>query len=147
MTQHTEDDQTLIDAIAQAERGNYGEIMVHIEDICSFEEPLDRAKELFFHHKMNQTQNASGILLYVALESRKVAIFADSGIYPAKDPSFWQKVIDDFASMCAKDMLIEGVCSALQAIGDLLRLHLPKEDTAGNELPNQVHYEQKKDRR
>ena len=66
-------------AIKEAELDTSGEIRVHIESKCT-SDPLQRAVYIFNYLKMYNTQARNGVLIYVAVESRKFAIIGDAGI-------------------------------------------------------------------
>ena len=131
------DEQLLVDAIKDAERGNRGEVCVHIEAHCKGE-ALERAAEVFHQLGMAETSESTGVLLYIASKSRKAAVFAGAGIHPAAEESFWADVVDGVTSGFAKRSPIQGLLSAVEMIGALLRDSVPGEDKSGNELPDRV---------
>ena len=131
----------IIAAINQAEAGNKGEVKVHIAQKCRTSDPLEQAETLFYQLGMHHTREATGVLLYIATQSRKAAIFADQGVYPRREQSFWQAIIDRLGEDFAKGEPLAGVLNALTAIGDLLREQVPGQDLAGNELPDEIHYD------
>jgi uncharacterized membrane protein len=129
--------EALVAAIGKAERGNRGEVRLHLEDGCPGK-ALDRAREIFAGLKMHQTRDDTGVLLYVATGARKTAVFAGAGIHGQAEPDFWQAVADAVADGFRRDAPVEGLLTALERIGEILREHAPGDDEAGNELPNQV---------
>ena len=131
------DEQRIVAAMNRAEEGNRGEVRVHLESRCPGD-PLQRARALFASLGMARTAADTGVLLYVAHTSRKVAVFAGAGIHAAVAARDWQVLVDEVARACASGNEVAGVCAAVDAIGDLLRTHMGGKDTAGNELPNQV---------
>ena len=133
-----EDDVRVIEAIGRAEQGSRGEVRVHLERKCVPEDPLDRAREVFAALDMYETEEQTGVLLYVALEPRVACVFAGQGIHGAADPGFWDGVIDKVAAGFGSGQAAKGLIEALDAIGDLLREAVPGEDTHGNELPNTI---------
>jgi hypothetical protein len=54
----------LVEAIKSAELNTSGEIRVHI-DPSSDKDGLERAKEVFFELKMNETEAQNGVLFYL----------------------------------------------------------------------------------
>lgn len=127
---------TLIEAIRGAERGNRGEVRLHVEARCKGD-ALVRAEQLF-SELCQETRGETGVLLYVAPSSRKVAVWAGEGIHGAAAPTFWRSVTDAVAAGFATGDRVGGLARALDEIGVLLRAHVPGDDTAGNELPDQV---------
>ncbi len=132
-----DEEQLLVEAIKDAERGNRGEVCVHIETHCKAD-ALERAAEMFHQLGMAETEESTGVLLYVASKSRKAAVFAGSGIHPAAEESFWAGVVEGVTVGFAKRAPLDGLTSALEKIGALLRDSVPGEDKAGNELPDRV---------
>ncbi|MCA9610622.1 MAG: TPM domain-containing protein [Myxococcales bacterium] len=128
----------LVRAIADAERRNRGEVRVHIERFCPETDAMDRAAVLFELLGMEETAADTGVLLYVATESRECAVFAGEGIVGAREPGYWQGVADALARGFARHDPIAGFEMALMQIGELLREVVPGDDAAGNELPNAV---------
>jgi uncharacterized membrane protein len=128
----------LVQAIAAAERGNRGEVRVHIEARCNERDPVERARQLFGMLGMPGTRDDTGVLLYLAVQNRKTAVFAGSGIHGAATAGFWQEVVDEVAAGFTRGDALGGLEAALEAIGDLLRTHAAGDDRAGDELPNQV---------
>jgi uncharacterized membrane protein len=128
----------LVKAIDGAERGNRGEVRVHLERRCPHPEPLERARELFGKLGMQRTRDDTGVLLYVATEDHRVAVFAGKGIHGAAEEGFWQGVADAVAAGYRAGEPVRGLRDALERIGAILRKHAPGDDAAGNELPNTV---------
>ena len=87
------DEKKIIQAITDAEEFTTGEIRVHIEVKCK-KDPLDRAKQVFRELKMNQTDARNGVILYIAIKDRKVAVFGDEGISEQVEDDFWKDEID-----------------------------------------------------
>ena len=125
-------------AIGRAERGNRGEVRVHLEGRCPAADPLERAARLFDELGMRETRDDTGVLLYVAERERKAAVYAGSGIHGARESGFWQEVIGFVSQGYAAGQKAEGLELALDAIGALLREVTPGDDSAGDELPNAV---------
>lgn len=133
-----EQEEILVRAIAEAERGNRGEVRVHVERVCPHEDAMDRAAELFEALGMSETAADTGVLLYVATESRECAVFAGEGVHGAREDGFWQGVADGLARGYRRNDPVAGFEMALLQIGALLREAAPGEDAAGDELPNAV---------
>ena len=128
----------VVAAIASAERGHRGEIRVHLECRYPGDGPLTRAAALFEALGMAATQDATGVLLYVAIDDRKAAVWAGAGIYGGADPAFWKTVVDAVAESGRSQDPVSGLCTAVRLIGELLQRAAPGVDMAGNELPDEV---------
>lgn len=131
-------EQALVDAIGAAEAGNRGEVRVHIEARCQGPDAFARAEAIFGLLEMHQTEEGTGVLLYVAVEDRKAAVYAGPGVYGQAADGFWDDVIALVADGYRVGKPVEGLQGALNEIGQLLREVVPGEDTGGNELPNEV---------
>lgn len=129
-------EKILVRAIADAEQGNRGEVRVHIEREC--EDALERAEEIFGELDMDETAADTGVLLYVATESKTCAVYAGDGVHGAREGDFWQEVSDAVATGYSRNDPVAGFEMALLRIGEVLREVIPGSDDAGNELPNAV---------
>jgi uncharacterized membrane protein len=87
---------------------------------------------------MHKTHDDTGVLLYVAVEDRKAAVYAGKGIYGARAPDFWRSVTDAVAREAREGRLAHGIVAALNLIGRTLREVVPGEDRHGNELPDTI---------
>lgn len=124
--------------IAAAERGHRGEIRVHLEGRYPGDGPLRRAEALFHELGLDRTRDGTGVLLYVAEVDRKAAVFAGPGIYGARAPGFWHDVSSAVARGYADGNRVKGLLRALDMIRDILLETARGDDTAGNEVPNEV---------
>jgi uncharacterized membrane protein len=132
-----DDEARVVAAITGAEQGNRGEVRVHVEERCRGD-ALARARAVFAELGMARTQESTGVLLYLAPNERKAAVFAGAGIHGAAGEGFWREVIDAVAKGYAGGTPVDGLEAALERIGAILREHAPGEDRAGNELPDAV---------
>ena len=83
--------EAMVAAIRQAEKDTSGEIRVHIEKHCK-KSPLDRAVEVFAELKMHKTALRNGVLIYLALEDKKLSIIGDVGINTKVPGDFWDGI-------------------------------------------------------
>lgn len=132
--------------IADAERGHRGEIRVVIESqlpltmVMSGIAPRQRAINWFSDLRVWDTEENSGILLYLLLAERKIEIVADRGIIKLVEQAKWNQICEQLHDHLGADQVVEGVSQALQQFGDLLRLHYPIDAFAKNpdELSNEL---------
>lgn len=132
------DESRIVSAIRDAEAGNRGEVRVHVERRCPSGKPIDRAEELFHALGMDETDEDTGVLLYIAADDRTACVWAGAGVYGARDEGFWDEVVDEVAGGFVSGAPGRGIATAVRRIGRLLRELVPGEDTAGNELPDEV---------
>jgi len=132
--------QQIVEAIKKAEQQTSGEIRVFIESRCAYINAADRASELFFKLKMDNTTYKNAVLVYIALTDRQMALFGDEGIYKKTggDP-YWKKELDLLRGFLQQGKLAEGVCRCIADIGAALSLHFPYDgSTDKNELPDDI---------
>ena len=75
-----EQNRLIVDAIRYAEQRTSGEVRVFVESRCRYMDAVDRAVEIFFKLEMDETKEHNGVLVYVALKDRQLAVFGDGGI-------------------------------------------------------------------
>lgn len=129
-------------AIARCEQTHRAEIRVAIEaalpvaDIVAGMTSRQRARQLFAHHGIWDTQENTGILLYVNLADHRVEIIADRGVEPLLDRQQWLSICQTITSGFSRGDHVAGVTAALQLLGDFLTTVLPASGTQDNELSN-----------
>jgi uncharacterized membrane protein len=132
-----QDEQEIVLSIVEAEKNTSGEIRVHIEE-HSEKSPLDRAQEVFFELKMNETQDRNGVLFYICVSDKKFAIIGDKGINDVVESDFWDctkdTVIVNFKEGNFKKGLVEGILKA----GQRLKHYFPYQSDDTNELSNEI---------
>ncbi|MCC6624664.1 MAG: TPM domain-containing protein [Deltaproteobacteria bacterium] len=134
------DRRRIVEGIARAERGNRAEIAVHVEDRYPGDGPLARARELFDRLDMDRTRDGTGVLLYVAVEDHRAAVWAGPGLVGAAAPDFWQEAARRVAEGFKVGDGVGGIVAALDHIGELARRVAAGDDEAGNELPDRVTF-------
>ncbi len=78
-----QEQQQIVAAVKEAELNTSGEIKVHIERKCK-EDVLDHAAFMFDELDMQKTELRNGVLIYLAVEDRKLAILVCSPIVGTK---------------------------------------------------------------
>ncbi len=131
------EEKAITDAIALAEKETSGEIRVHIESTCKGD-AVDRAVEIFYRLKMEQTKEKNGVLLYVAIKDRKLAIIGDSGINAVVPDGFWDKTKDFLVNHFKESKFTEGLVGAIDQAGQQLKQYFPYQSNDSNELSNEI---------
>lgn len=139
-----EEEQRIIKAIGDAEKFTTGEIRVHIEFTCK-KDPLERAKAVFGELEMHKTDARNGVILYIATDDRKVAIFGDEGISNLVEDDFWQEEINKLIGEFKAGNFEKGISSVVEAIGEKLKRFFPSDGTDPNELDNEITFEDNRD--
>jgi len=133
-----EQQHELVDAIKEAESHTSGEVRVFIESKCSYVDPVDRAKEIFFNLKMDKTEDRNAVLLYLAMDDHQLALFADEGIYQRLGADYWKKEAKKILSAFTKNDYTGGICEVVGDIGQALKEQFPYEKDDKNELPDEI---------
>ena len=130
---------TLTNAVKNGERGHGGELRLVIE-----RRPLPRgisalaqAERHFSTLGLWNTEDRSGVLIYLNLVARKLHILADSGVRAVLPQNVW----DDLAARSLRQFKTGNEVATLDALisdsAALLRQHFGKaDDPHGNELPD-----------
>ena len=107
------------EAIGAAERRTSGELRVHLEDHIE-EDVLDHAAYVFEELGMHRTRDRNGVLVYVAVADRQVAVLGDSGINEQVPDGFWTDVVGLLKLHFAAGRHAEGLVEAVHLIGEKL---------------------------
>jgi uncharacterized membrane protein len=133
------DKQQLVEAIQLAEKNTSGEIRVFVESKLGKVDALTRAKEIFFKNKMNETNQRNGVLVYVAVNDKKIAIYADQGIYEKMGIEFWYTQVQEMTSHFKAMNYITGISTVVNEVGIALQHHFPFDRaTDTNELSDEI---------
>jgi len=129
----------IVESIRKAEMQTSGEIRVYVESRCRFVEPLDRAAEIFWGLKMEQTAARNAVLVYVAIKDRQLALFGDQGIHEKVGHEFWNEKAGKILAHMNKESYPEAISRMVGEIGEALKLHFPFDrDNDKNELPDDI---------
>lgn len=137
----TADEQMLKEAISKAEEHTFGEIRLHVDRYCKTD-PLFKAGNIFKHLGMEETKGRSGVLIYIALEERKLAIIGDSGINEKVGIKFWEAEKELLIQYFKSDQMLKGLVLVISQIGDKLREYFPQHEGNTNELSNEISFGQ-----
>lgn len=129
----------IIKAIEESENNTSGEIRLHIENRCE-SDLLERAKEIFYVLQMHKTERKNGVLIYIALDDKKVAVIGDEGIDNVTPADYWQNEINILLEDFKAGNYDTGIIKVIQNIGDKLKLYFPIESNDVNELPDEISF-------
>lgn len=134
----TQQEQLLL-AIRQAEQRTSGEIRVFMERRCRYMDATDRAAEIFFEQKMQQTAQRNAVLIYIATQDHQLAIWGDQGIYEKLGHSYWKNRVQEMLRLFSKEDYLAGLISCIGAIGEALHQHFPYDrHSDSNELSDEI---------
>jgi len=134
-----EEKEQLVGAIQKAEQQTSGEVRIFVESKCKYVDALDRAKEIFFSLRMNETELRNGTLVYVAIKDRQAAVFGDEGIHRMVGETYWKDTVTKMLRLFRNQKLVDGICLGIHDLGEALKLHFPyNSETDKNELPDEI---------
>lgn len=134
-----EEKKQLIDAIKKAEHRTSGEVRVFVESKCRYVNAVDRAQEIFFSMKMNETELRNATLVYVAVKDRQAAVFGDEGIHQKVGENYWKDVVSKMLLHFKQEKLADGICHGIHDLGESLLFYFPyNQSTDKNELPDEI---------
>lgn len=134
-----EDKAQIVEAIRLAEKETSGEIRVYVESKNAYVDAIDRAAEVFFKLKMQETDHRNAVLLYLAMDHHELALFADEGIYQKAGTAYWDDAVKNMVAGFTKDNISNSVEECIRQIGETLKEkfpYIPTEDK--NELPDEI---------
>ena len=116
-----EENEQIVQSIQDAERQTSGEVRIFVESRCKYVDALDRAAEIFGKLQMEKTELRNGVLFYIAIKDKQLAIFADSGIHAATGEQYWKESVQQILSVFSKESVSAGIIASIAKIGDALK--------------------------
>ena len=129
-------------AIRAQEQRHDGELRFAVEaslplaDLVSGVTARDRAIELFGRLRVWDTEQNTGVLVYLLLADKRVEIVADRGIHRKVGETAWEAICGNMQREFAAGRFEAGALAGLEAVSDLLATHFPPRDENPDELPN-----------
>ncbi len=129
----------IVEAIKSSEQLTSGEIRIYIESKNPLVSTIDRASEIFFNLKMQETQQRNAVLLYLAYKDKEVAIFGDEGIHQQVGTEFWNNQVKQMVTLFKENNLTEGIVKCITEVGNVLIEKFPYQGNMDkNELPDEI---------
>lgn len=131
----------IAERIREAERDHSGELVVAIEAVSPIHERDSRmrALEVFGRLRVWDTDERSGVLLYLALDRHRIEIIADRGV-PA-DAHEWEAVCTRLQARMAEKLYVEGILGAIEDIEAIMHRYCasgPGSDMGDGGLSNEA---------
>ncbi|MCB1918004.1 MAG: TPM domain-containing protein [Rhodocyclaceae bacterium] len=129
-------------AIVDSERRHRGEIRFAVESEIELSallqdvSPHQRAVEAFGHLGVWDTEENSGVLVFVQLVDRRVEIVVDRGVAQVTDASTWREICAAMEAAFAGERYLAGSLDAIERVGKVLEQHFPAYPRNPNELPD-----------
>ncbi len=96
------EEKRIVTAVKEAENDTSGEIRVHVDRYCKTN-PLLKAQNLFTHLKLNETELKNGVIIYVSIDDKQVAVYGDQGINEVVEPDFWDTTLRKMTDLFNQD--------------------------------------------
>ena len=130
------------EAIAAGERRHRGEVRFAVEadlDLYSLwagMTPRERALQVFAEQGIWDTEENTGVLIYLLWADHAVEIVADRAAHRCLPAERWQEICTRVAQACRDGRHVDGVLSAVQAVNAALAAVVPAGTHDQDELPN-----------
>ncbi|WP_034293982.1 TPM domain-containing protein [Herbaspirillum sp. RV1423] len=134
--------QAIQSCIAAGEALHRAEVRVVVEAALPFpallrgESARARAHELFSHYRIWDTEENSGVLVYVNLADHRVEIVTDRAVGRALKRADWEAVCSTITQGFAGRIYHDGILQALAQMNQMLALHFPQSTQHKNEISN-----------
>jgi uncharacterized membrane protein len=134
------DNERIVKAIVEAERGSSAEIRVHV----TRRKPPDvdaQARRRFEKLGMTRTAARNGVLIYVAPNIRRFEILGDVGIHEKCGQAFWDAVAGEMEALFREGRINDAIVRGIVRAAEELSKHFPRAASDVDELPNVVDEE------
>jgi uncharacterized membrane protein YgcG len=127
-------------AIADGETRHRAELRLIVEPSLTAQAVLNgitpraRARELFAHYGIWDTEENCGVLVYVNLADRQVEIVADRGVGRTVSAAQWQEICRTMTRGFASGNFHDSVLAALEQLNSVLAQHYPDDGSRRNQL-------------
>ena len=126
-------------AVAEAERRTSGEVRVHLERrLPRSIDALSRAGQVFTRLGMHATAERNGVLVYLAVENRALAIVGDGGVHAHVGDEYWRRIRDTMVDQLRAGAARDAVVHAVIDVGLVLAKFFPRRPDDRNELRDDV---------
>jgi uncharacterized membrane protein len=128
--------------VAQQEKRHRGEVRFVVEAELTTAQlwanlaSRPRAIEVFSMLQVWNTEENTGILIYVLLADHKVEIVADRGIQKKVAQEEWAAIVKMMEAHFRAGRFQEGAIAGVRAASGLIAQHFPADEHGANELPD-----------
>ena len=96
----------------------------------------ERARQVFAEQGVWNTEENTGVLIYLLLADRRVEIVADRGITARVAEEEWQAICRKMETHFREGRFEDGALAGIRAISDHLAAHFPADESNPDELSN-----------
>ena len=131
--------ERIAQAIAQGERAHSGEVCFAVEAALPWREvlrgadPRQRAIDAFGRLRVWDTAANNGVLVYLLLADHRIEIVADRGLAGRVSAEQWRGVCELMEARLRAGEYVDGVVAGIEAVGDLIAAHFPRDPAAADE--------------
>ena len=136
--------EAIATAVAAAERETSAEIRVHLDRHLPKHghvppgDALARARHVFVRLRMHETSERNGVLVYLAIEDRKLAIVGDDAVHARVGEGYWAGVRDAMVERLRRGEAREAILHAVSDVGGILKKFFPPRPGHHNQLSDEV---------
>ncbi|WP_028581093.1 TPM domain-containing protein [Desulfogranum japonicum] len=102
------------------------------------DEVREGAITAFFMEQLYKTKQENGVLLYISVFERKVWVLGDAGVNAVIDENYWNDVVSELVANIRIGKRCQGICRAVDSIGESLAAHFPIKEDNVDELHNLI---------
>jgi putative membrane protein len=103
------------------------------------EEEVDRAAAAAFqHNRLRNTEDSTGILIYISMYEHQVKVVGDDGISAKLTHPDWQHICDAIIKDFKENNYTNGIVEGINLSGKLLAEHFPIKEGDIDELANEL---------
>jgi uncharacterized membrane protein len=98
--------------------------------------PRERGLQIFSEQSIWDTEENTGVLIYLLWADHAVEIIADRAAARCLPAAKWQEICTTVTQACREGRHVDGVVAAIQAVNQALHEALPIGEHDHDELPN-----------
>ncbi|HEY5228667.1 MAG TPA: TPM domain-containing protein [Opitutaceae bacterium] len=119
------DHDSIVEAIAKAEKATSGEIRVIVARHKAAD-PVASAQEYFNKMGMANSAHRNGVLVFVAPRSRNFAIIGDTAVHEKCGDAFWSSLATTMGHYFKEGRFTYGIVHGVERAGELLAKTFPR---------------------
>ncbi len=131
----------IVNAIKEAEKTTSAEIRVHYTTKKTNLDLMKEAQATFLNLKMNLTENRNGVLIFLRLKSKEIAIIGDIGIHQHVGNEFWEAVKEVMIQTIKTQNITQGIIQGVELAGKQLSNFFPPSSQNPNELSDEITHD------
>jgi putative membrane protein len=98
----------------------------------------DRALHTFRVGAEQRTTGRTGILIYLSMREQRAEVLADAAIAGKVDVEVWADALEALLAQVRRGDIAGGMCAAVEKVGAVLAVHVPRQAGDVNELPDRL---------